>query len=433
MGALPLSGIRVVDFSLVWAGPYGLTLLSDMGAEIVRVESRQHHITNTRGFIPRPTKDSVNSMGGWGRMYADEDPGETPWNRHALFNSLGRDRLAMTVDLTRPEGREIVHEIVKVSDVLIENNAGSVMKRLGVDYETLRPLNPTLVYVSMPLFGISGPYAAYQGFGMEGEAIAGLRSLRGYRDEDTTTAGSSTHMDAISGIAAAYAALVALYERDRTGRGQFVELAQIEHLINQIGGPLMDAAMNGRAQVPLGNRDPVRAPQGTYPCVGEDRWIAISVGTDEEWVGLCRAMGRQDLADAPEYRGSLTRHYRHDELDQLIAGWTAGRDARELTELLQAHGVPAGTLATDQDVYEDPHLEARGFFHSMEHLDCGRHLYPGHAFKYSETPLRFDAPAPLLGQHNDYIYRQLLGLPEAQVQRLTELGHIGDTYTDDVR
>ena len=191
----------------------------------------------------------------------------------------------------------------------------------------------------MPIFGLSGPHADFMGFGGNAEAMAGLGYLRSYLDSDPSTRGSSNHMDATSGPGVAYAALVALYERERTGRGQFIEFCQIEHLIQHLGGPLMDGAMNGRAQRALGNRDPVRAPQGIYRCRGEGR-IAVSVGTDEEWAGLCQAMGRPGLAQATEYAGNLARQTRHDELDGLLSGWTSTQESRELMGLLQRHGVP---------------------------------------------------------------------------------------------
>ena len=431
MARLPLEGIRVLDFTLIWAGPYAVMLLSDLGAEIIRVESCQHHITNTRGFSAKPSKEIIGGLGALGRLYADGDPADDPWNRHALFNSLGRNRYGMTVDLTREEGREIVHELVKVSDVIIDNNSVGLLDRQGLDYATVHALNPTLIYVPMPVYGLSGPYRDYIGFGANAEGVSGVSSMRGYLDSDPTTQGGTYHMDATSGIGAAYATLVALYERERTGKGQLVEFPQMEHMIHQIGGPMMDAAMNGRARTAIGNRDPVRAPQGIYRCKGDDKWIAISVGADEEWAGLCKAMRQPRLAKAPEYEGNMARQNRHDELDSLISAWTADKDTRELAVLLQKQGVPAGHVANDEDVYNDPHLEERGFFRWMDHPSCGRHRYPGFPFSYAGTPLRFDSAAPCLGQHNDLVYRQILGLPGSEIARLTELGHIGDAYTEE--
>ena len=431
MAGRPLSGVRVLDFTLIWAGPLASMLLSDLGAEVLRVESCQHHIINTRGFIPKPSKEMAEALGTLGGAYADKDPGDAPWNRHALFNGLGRNRLAMTADLRKPEGRQIVHELIKISDVLLDNNSTGLLDSMDLDYKKVHALNPTLLYVPMPVFGLSGPNKDFIGFGTNAEGLAGFSALRGYPDSDPTTMGITYHMDATSGIGASFAILASLRERSRTGKGHLVEFPQIEHLLQQIGGPLMDAAMNGRAQTTLGNRDAVRAPQGIYRCKGEDRWIALSVGTDEEWAALCKAIGRPKLTGAPEYEGNHARQLRHDELDGFISEWSSKLDSIEAAQLLQQHGIPAGHVANDKDVYEDPHLEARGYFHWMEHPECGRHRYPGHLFKYSETQLRFDTPAPLLGEHNDLVYRQLLGKPESEIERLTELGHIGTAYTEE--
>ena len=432
--ALPLSHIRVLDLTLIWAGPYAVTQLGDLGAEIIRVESLQHHITNTRGFVPWPkTKEEVVSLGYLGGLYAGHDAGTRPWNKHGMFNGLGRNKKSMTVDMTRPEGVEIVHDLVKVCDVLVENNTVGLLERFGLDWETVHRINPAMVYVTMPIHGLSGPYGDYMGFGPNGEAISGLLSLRGYDDSDITTSGNSNHMDTTSGMAAAYAALMALYERDETGVGRFVEVSQVEHLMTMIGAPLMDAAMNGRAQTTLGNRDPVRAPQNAYPCAGEDRWVALSVGSDQEWDGLCHAIGRADLIEDARFEDAASRQANRDALDEIISAWTSQRDSRAAMNDLQAHGVPASMVANERDLYDDPHLRDRGFFHEKTQEDCGTHRYPGHTFKLSKTPLRFDTAPPLLGEHNPYVYRELLGVSPSDYRRLEEEKHIGMDYVPEVR
>ena len=227
--------------------------------------------------------------------------------------------------------------------------------------------------------------------------------------------------------------MLGLYERERSGKGRFIELSQVEHLIHHIGGPIMDAALNRRAQVPLGNRDPVRAPQGIYPCAGDDRWISLSVGTGEEWRGLCEAIGRPSLASDPGLAGNRRRQAKHDEIDTAIASWTRPHEPRAAMEALQKLGVPAGMLSWDEDMTKDPHLNARGFFHWMQHPEVGRHQYPGHTYKLSRTPLRFDRPPALLGEHNDFVYREVLGFSDAEIQRLTDELHIGRDYVPDVR
>ncbi|MDA0990717.1 MAG: CoA transferase [Verrucomicrobia bacterium] len=428
---LPLSGIRVLDFTLVWAGPYAVAMLSDLGAEVIRVESCQHHITNTRGYYARPAPEIVPRMGPVARAYADLDPGDDPWNRHAVFNHIGRDRYSVTVDMRMAEGQRIVHELVMISDVIMDNNTPGLLAKFDLDYKKVHALNPTLIYVAMPIYGFSGPYRDHLGFGANAEALAGFSSLRSYTDGDPTTIGTSNHMDATTGAGAAYAALTAIYQRRRTGKGQLVELCQLENLTQQAGEALMDAAMNGRDRAGMGNRDAVRAPQGIYPCQGNDGWLALSVGTNAEWAGLCHAMGEDGLEDDPRYGGCLARQARHDELDARISAWTRLHDNRDLMTRLQELGVPAAMVAMDSDVFGDPHLEARGFFRWADHAAVGRRRYPGHTFVYRDTPLRYEHPAPLLGQHNDLVYRQLLAKSPEALQALAEQGHIGTGYTDE--
>ena len=433
MANLPLSRIRVLDLTLIWAGPHAVMMLGDLGAEIIRVESTNHHITNTRGFVAKPTKELVGRLGYLGSLYADLDPKDQPWNRHAMFNSMGRNKKSMTVDMTTPEGRDILYDLIRISDVLVENQAMGMLARFGLGYQDARRLNPALIYMSMPIFGLSGPYKDYLGFGVNGDAMTGVLWQRGYPGQDISTAGVGNYMDAASGITASYAVMAALFERDRTGKGQFVEFCQLEHLVTQIGGPIMDAAMNGRALGSTGNRDPIRAPQGFYPCEGHDRWIAISVGADAEWASLCRALGQPALEHDTRFSDPFLRQANHDALDAIIGEWSRGMDARHAMEQLQQQGVPAGMAAQDPDLLEDPQLAAREFFHEKHHAATGTYRFPGHFYKMSATPPRFETPPPLLGEHNGYVYSDLLGKSSGEIQQLTERGHIGTSYTEHMK
>jgi benzylsuccinate CoA-transferase BbsF subunit/naphthyl-2-methylsuccinate CoA transferase subunit len=424
---LPLAGLRVLDITVIWAGPMATQILADLGAEVIRIESLQHFPINTRGIEMRPARARIAQLGALGRAYADRDPGERPWNRHALFNSLGRNKLSMTVNLRAPEGVALVRRLARLSDVLVENAAPGTLGKLGLGPETLIAENPSLIYLSMPVFGSGGPYAEYQGFGLNAEALSGLAALRGYRDGDETMIGRTNHMDTASGAGAALAVLVALAARARTGRGRYVEFSQLENLLFQLGGPIMDAAMNRRVPPLLGNRDPVRVPQGVYPCEGEDRWIAISVGKLEEWAALCRLMGRLDLAESDSYADDARRQRHHDALDAEIAAWTRDKDARWVMNTLQMHGVPAAMVARDADVFVDPHLRARGFFHTLTHPEAGTHDYPGYPWVWPgvERPTN---PPPCLGEHNAHIYKELLGFSAEAYAHWEAAGHIGRDY-----
>src|ERR671924_396069 len=240
MDKLPLEGIRILDFTVVWAGPFATMLLADFGAEVIRVESLQYFPSVTRGLLPRPDKAVVRSLPGYAGAYPEHDPGPRPWNRHPMFNPHARNKHSMTVDLRRPKGRELFIKLVSVSDVLVENHSARFMENLGLTYDVLQGSKPDLIMVSMPAFGMSGPYKYYQGFGINVESVCGFTWLRSYPDGDLSDTSATLHMDAASGASAAFAILAALHYRRRTGKGQFIDFGQAENLMQQIGEILMD-------------------------------------------------------------------------------------------------------------------------------------------------------------------------------------------------
>lgn len=428
MPPLPLQGLRVLDFTVVWAGPYATMMLADYGAEVIRVESLQHFPSTTRGLVPRPPAALLASASHLLVGFPDWEPGEHPWNRHPMFNNHARNKLSMTVDLTRPEGREVLRRLVLLSDVLVENNALGVMAKLGLDYATVRAWKPDIIYVAMPGFGCTGPYRAYQAFGSNVEALCGFTAIRGYADTDLRATTPVYYMDAASGSGAAFAVLCALHHRERTGQGQHIDFAQAENMLPHIGEFLLEAAMHGRDARPMGNHHPAMAPHNCYPCQGEDRWIVLAVATDAEWERLRHALGNPAWAQAAYFATLAGRLQHQDALDQHLAAWTSTQDARTVMEHLQRLGVAAGMVFAEPDAYDDPHLKARGFFETVTHRECGTHRYPGMVWKMSKTPGSIRSAACCLGEHNDYVYRELLGMSDAEIARLRQAGHIGDTY-----
>lgn len=426
---LPLDGIRVADLTVTWSGPFATMMLGDLGAEVIRIESQQHVPSTTRGIMPNPPKALAPNLGPLGRGYPDRDPGPRPWNRSALFNVHGRNKQSFTVNLRLPRGLELVKRLIALSDVFVENNAAGVVDKLGLDWATLRALNPRLIMVSMPALGLTGPYREYQGYGANVEAIAGFTAIRGYPEDAPASNASVFYMDSASGTTTAFAIIAALHHRERTGRGQFIEMAQAEAMLPHLGAQLLDVQMNQRDPQTLGNRHPWRAPQGVYPGAGDDQWLAISVGSDEEWAGLRRAMGDPEWARADEYADLLGRHQHHDALDAGIATWTRTLPPQEAAARCQAAGVPAGALLDEPNTYADPHLRAREFWLTLSHPEVGGpYEYPGHLWKYGATPLRHDRHAPALGEDNEYVYKQLLGLSDAEYAELEAEGHIGGMY-----
>jgi crotonobetainyl-CoA:carnitine CoA-transferase CaiB-like acyl-CoA transferase len=432
-GRLPLEGVRILDFTVVFAGPYSTMHLAEWGAEVIRVESLQHFAPNTRGTVARPPPELVAAQSLLSAGYPDDEPGPRPWNRFAAFNHHSRNKLSMTVDLTRPEGQEVLHRLVEVSDGLMENNLPPNIEKHGVSWERLGAVNPKLVMVRIPAFGIDGPYRGYRTFGHHMEALSGHPAIRSYPGESYEYAPLGVPSDAASGVGSAFAFLMGLRYRERTGEGLLVELATAENFVPLIGEYVMDYTMNGRLWEKMGNTHAWLAPHNVYRCRGLDRWVAIAVRDEDEWRSLCEAMRRDDLAADPRFADMAARHAHRDELDAIIETWTVERDARWVMHRLQGAGVPAGAVMTEADAYEDPHHQARDFFQEVVHPEAGTHRLVGRAWKASESPAVPARHAPLLGEDNAYVYRELLGFSASEYRRFEELGHIGTEYDPSIR
>ena len=438
---LPLEGVRVLAQAIVWAGPFATVLLSDLGAEVIEVESIQHlnpTRTTTRHISPLMLAGTV------GTYYVDRDGSEGFWNRQAWFNYGKRACKSITLDLQRERGRELFHELVRRSDAFIENNAADVVDNLGIDWETLSAINPRLVMVRFPGFGISGPYAHYKGYGNIMEAVVGHTLLRGYRDADPSHTPVSLHGDPNAGATVAFALQAALWARRRTGRGQLIEISQSEAVIQHLSYAFMDYSLNGRSQGHTGNTHPSIAPYGVFRCApspspagdedAADRWIAIAAPSDEVFARLCEELGRPELASDERFADVVSRHRHRDALDAEITAWTTTHEAQPLMERLQRAGVPAAALLHQPEMTGDPQLAERGFFQRLTHPAAGTHDYPGPVAQFSHTPLTpLRGRAPLLGEHNEELLRGLLGLSEAEYQELVEDQIVGTAYLEDAR
>ena len=428
MSDLPLDGIRVLDLTVVLAGPYGAMFLADFGAEVIRVESLLHFPPQTRGTYARPTKEMVGPGGG----YPDGDPGERPWNRYPTFNVMGRNKLSMTVDLTRPEGMDIFKRLIRVSDVVIENYIPSAIEKLGITYEMLKKEKPDIIFAKMSGYGDTGPYRNYRAFAMSVDLPIGHSSLRGYRDMDPSTLSQCVAADPGEGIAAAFAIVAALHHRNRTGKGQVLDLCLTENFMTYMPQAFMDYTMNGKVQETLGNRDPVAAPCGNFRCQGDDKWVSISIYNDEEWEGFCRVVGEGWVRDE-RFRDTLGRYKHQDELEPLVESWTIRHDYYEVTRLLQKEGVAAGPVLDESAAYQDPHLAERGFFVEESQEEVGTHMYPGFITRMSKTPSTVRRGPVRLGEDNEYVYKQILEVSDAEYEQLVKSGHIGMDYAPHIQ
>jgi crotonobetainyl-CoA:carnitine CoA-transferase CaiB-like acyl-CoA transferase len=400
--AVALQGVRIVDLTQIWSGPFATQLLADLGAEVIKVEP-----------IYRLDPDRGMEWPAVGATLA----GDRPYNRSGSFNEHNRNKLAITLDLKKPRAVDVFKRLVAVSDVVIDNFSFGVMERLGLGYEALKAVKPDIIVLSMPAFGNTGPERGYIGYGPVQEQLSGVTSITGYEGSPPLETGFY-YGDPSAGLQAAGAILTALWSRRRTGRGQFVDLSQRETLVSFLGEMLLDHQMNARTWQPRGNRDESMAPQGVYPCAGEDSWIAISCRDDREWRRLCEAMGQTALADDPRFADVLVRWRNQDALDPIIAEWTRGQDHLALTQRLQGAGVAAAAVLNHQELLENKHFRGRGYFETVEHPEAGTHDYHGMTWKLSHTPGGIRFPAPLYGQHNERVLRDLLGLSDVEIAEL---------------
>lgn len=400
--ALPLQGLNVVEVTANWAGPLTGRHLGDLGAEVVKVE-----------WATRPATRSGRWPGGFrARQF---------YNRSGYFNKLNRNKLDVCIDLGVPEGKAAFLKLVEWADVLIENNSARVMPNLGLGYEDLRTVNPRLIMVSMAGFGATGPYRDFVAYGANIELSCGLVSLNGYGPGEYANT-ASFYADPVTGNHAAIAILAVLEHRRRTGRGQYIDMSLNENAAGMFCEAILDYTMNGTVREPLGARSLVHAPQGVYPCFGEDSWLALAVRSQKEWLSLCAVISREDLAARPDLREPSGRMAAHDEIDAAITAWSQDLDHREAARALQAAGVAAAPVLANWELATDPHLHERAFFVTVAHPEAGVLPYPGFGWKLSRTPAKVRRHSPLFAEHNEEVFRDLLKLSDAEIQGLYESG-----------
>ena len=407
---------------MVWAGPHSTQLLAEWGAEVIRVEPLNRIHPNTRGAEVALTKEQCEEQARDGSnlaaLYPDLDPGDDRWNRSAAFNSHARNKKSMIADLSAPEGREAFLRLVEVSDVVIENNSPGAFDRARLSWDDLREVNPRLVMVRMPAFGLSGPYRDYRSFGTHAEAMVGQTLLRRYTDGEPEFSGDVLSADAMAGVHGAVAAMMGLRHRERTGEGQLIELPLAEAFIPLLGEFILDYVMNGADTSPQGNTHRWHAPHGVYPAGGEDQWIAIDVATDEQFASLCAVLGSPGLAADPRYASAASRREHRAELEASIGELTAARDKEALFHELQAAGVCAAPVRDALEILADPQLNARNWFREIHMPTVGTHRYPGYLFKMRNTSDEVRLPPPRLGEHNEEVYLDLLGYSREEYEAL---------------
>ena len=398
---LPLSGIRVVDLTHDWAGPHATRMLADFGAEVIKVENSRR----------------MDSMRG---AFKENQA----YNHHPRWFQINRNKLSITLNLRNRGDVAVFKRLVATSDVVVESSRVGVMERFGLGYYVLREVRPDIIMVSMSGFGHTGPESSYGGYGGALEPISGIQSLTGYEKFEKPV--RIREVDVTNGLMGACAIMTALVDRQRTGRGQFIDLSQVEAATIAVAGEhLLEYAMNGTQTLPVGNRNPRCSPQGCYRCSGHDKWLTLVVRTEEEWQCLCEIIGHTDLIGDPRFATPHARAQHHDEVDCLIEQWTLAQSHVEAMRLFQQAGLRAGAVLNVSDLVADPHLQERNYFQCLEGDTTQR--FPGFPFKLSGTTPKVKKKGPRLGEHNKYVLCELLGVPLADVTPLTE-DEIGTAY-----
>jgi len=396
MSKLPLEGVKVCDFTWVWTGPTTTKVLSDFGATVVNIESKKRLGT---WRIQPPFKDNV--------------PGP---NRGAVFNIINTGKYGVTIDLSNPKGKELAKRLVAWADIVADNFAGGAMERMGLGYEELKKIKPDIIMMSSSMMGQTGPWYNQPGYGDLLSAISGVHQISGWPDRTPAEIGYYT--DYVAPRFNALTIMAALDYRRRTGKGQYLDMAQHQGGLHYVGPLLLDYEVNKRVAVRRGNKDDFAAPHGSYRCRGEDRWCVIAVSTNEEWQGFCKVIGNPDWTKDPKFATLEKRQENEEELDYLVQAWTINQDDRNVMYWMQAEGVPAGIIGDPEDYLEyDPQLKYRHFYYELDHPEIGRYRAPRQPCVLSKTPCEIKR-AHCIGEHNDIVFKEFLGMTDDEIAEL---------------
>jgi benzylsuccinate CoA-transferase BbsF subunit len=395
-----LAGVKVADFSWNAVGPIMGSYMAKHGATVVKVESI-HRLDSMRTSPP--------FLGG--------KPGP---NLSACFPYLNHGKYGITLDLRQPRAVAVARQLADWADVLLESFTPGTMKKWGLSYLEVRETNPEVVYFSTCNQGQTGPNASQPGFGTQLTALSGITHVTGWPDRGPSFP-FAAHTDFVSMRFGFATIIAALAYRERTGKGQYLDLSQHEASLHLQAPSILDYEISGRVAGRMGNRSPSAAPQGAYRCRGDDGWCALSVGSDEEWGSFRRAMGEPAWSRELRFATGTGRKDNEDELDVLVSQWTLEFPAAEAAEALHRAGVSAGVVQSGRDIHSDPQLKARGFFESLEHPTLGSHVYHHAPFHLSRTPevLR---RGHCLGEHTEYVLTQLLGMSDDEFTGLLQEG-----------
>lgn len=396
-------GIKVADFSWVGVGPQIGRELAEHGATVVRIESHRY---------PDPLRT----------MYPFKD-GKPGVNRSAFGAAYNTNKYGISLDLNLPKGQEVARRLIAWADIVAESMTPGTMAKWGLDYESCRRIKSDIIYFSTSQQGSYGPYANFSGYGMFGASMAGFSFITGWPDRPPCLL-YNNYTDFIAPHFITVALVGALLHRHRTGKGVYLEQAQIEAGIYFLGPAVLDYFINNREMQRNGNRDPNMCPHGIFPCQGEDNWVAIAISTQEEWQSFCTAIEKPEWLEDARFSQFEARKQNEEELERLISQWTSKHTPDEIMKILQAAGVPAGTVQTSEGLFNDPQLRHRQHFRPLHHKVIGVHHYHAPAYRLSKTPCQLKKAGPTLGEDNEYVYKEILGLSDDEIAELVIEGVI---------
>jgi crotonobetainyl-CoA:carnitine CoA-transferase CaiB-like acyl-CoA transferase len=400
---LPLTGMRVLDLSYVFAVPYMAGLLSDLGAEVIKIEA-PHKLDQTRGRAFGP--------------YLDNDPAEDPWNRSGIFYVVNRGKRSLAMDLSQPEGQEIFRELVTKSDIVLENFTPRVMRKWGLNYDELKKIKPSLIMLSNTGYGSTGPWSSFPSQGTTLEATMGITFYTGYRGDKPWKVGQS-YPDFIACWAGLNGLWAAIAHMRKTGQGQWVDVGMYQLGVALMPEPLLQKQLDGTEPVRMGNEHAEHVPSNLYQAQGDDQWLALSVQTDAQWATLTTLMQQPALANDLRFVTAAARRENRDAVNKLVATWCRTHPSHALFELLQSHGIAAGPVLNSRDLLSNAHLKHRKFYETVPHPEpIGERPIIGRPYKLRFRDAHIKKPGPRFAEDNDSILRDILGKTSTQIEAL---------------
>jgi len=400
---LPLTGYRVLDLGRVWTGGMIGYILANLGAEVIKVEHIDN-LDNTR-LRGKPTINGIKVDGNAIEL-------------GPYFHNLNRDKLSITLNLKSPKGSELFKSLVKKSDIVTENFAAGTLTKLNLNYNSLKEIKPDLIMISVSPAGQEGPRSNFKGYAPIISSFSGLELLVGYVGDSPTGMMNFGISDPNSAAQAIFALIAAIYYREETGKGQYIDMSQMEACLVLLGEPIMEFQMNNRIMTHKGNYHSIHCPHGIYPCKGKDKWIAISVESDQAWRNFSRAIGNPSWASQKTFVSQKRRLENRHFIDKKVAEWTSGLLVEDAVKMLVKHDIAAQAVLRVEEQFNDPNFRYRKLHKKVSHPLFGKEVLFNIPWRMSNTRPAIHKSAPLLGEHNEYVYKEVLGISDKEFKNL---------------